>query len=225
VKSEKFLTRSLVAALKGSRRLTKRSRVMKEVDCYLGVADVVTMQWSRAFWRNLTPRTIAPLSRPGTALVYALIERLGKVSAEVLVARLGLATTTVSRHLASLRRAKLVSHRKDGTYRIAVPFPHRSLGITAYEAKIEKWQRALYQAARYWSFANQVYVVLPLSRARKLLTNKKFCRSTGMGLMGINGAGALKKLIPSASFTPRSSTIRLRVAARGVLAAQRAARK
>ena len=198
---------------------------MREVDCYLGVADVVTMQWSRAFWKNLTPRKIAPLSRPGTALVYATIERLGKVSPEGLVATLGLARTTVSRHLTSLRRAKLVSHDQAGTYRIAVPFPHRSLRITAYEAKVEKWQRALYQAARYWSFANQVYVVLPLSRARKLLPSKKVFRSSGVGLMGINGGGVLKKLIASASITPRSSTIRLRVAARSVLAAQRAAKR
>ncbi len=225
MKSEKFLTRSLVTALKNSRGLTKRSRVMKEVDCYLGVADVVTMQWSRAFWKDLPRRTVAPLSRPGTALVYASIARLGKVTTEELVAELGLAKRTVSRHLTSLLRAKLLTHRKDGAYAIAVPFPHRSLRITAYEAKIEKWQRALYQAARYWSFANQVYVVLPLSRAQRLLAGRKAFRAAGVGLIGINGAGRLRRLIPSASFAPRSSTIRLRVAARGVLAAQRAARK
>ncbi len=197
---------------------------MREVNCYLGIADVVTIQWTRAFWKDLGPTALAPLSRPGPALVYTTVARLGNASVDDLTTRLGLAPGTIARHLSALRRAKLVNRRKDGIYRIAVAFPHRSLRITAYEAKIEKWQRAVYQASRYWSFANRVYVVLPLSRARDLLVKRRFFRSTGVGLIGVNADGTMRELLSSATLAPRSSSIRLRVAALGVLAVQRAAR-
>lgn len=223
--SEKLLTRSLVAALTTNKRPARRTHVMREVDCYLGVADVVAIQWSHAFWKGLAPKRIVPLTSPGPAHVYALIGQRRAVSLDELVLHLGLTRRTILNHLLSLRRAKLVRPVKDGTYRIGAAFPHRALRITAYEAKIEKWQRALYQAARYWSFANRVYVVLPLSRANRLLAKKRVFRSVGVGLIGVSKDGILRELVKSAYQAPRSSIIRLRVAAKGVLSLTRGAKR
>jgi len=225
LKKEKLLTRSLVTALGAGRAPNARSRVLREVDCYLGVADVVTVQWRRAFWKDLAPRNVVPLARPGTALVYTTVVQLGKATMDDLATRLGLALRTVSRHLTALEKAKLVRHRRDGAYRVVTPFPHQSLRLTAYEAKIEKWQRAIYQASRYWSFANRVYVVLPLLRARALMTKRHSFKSMGVGLIGVKKDGTISELLPSAKLRPRSSAIRTRVAALGVLAAQRSPRK
>lgn len=220
-KSEKVLIRSLLRALSPGKRESTKSALMQEVDCYLGVADIVVVRRSRVFWSHVTRSQLRCLTLPGPGSIYGLLLESVAWSPAQLARRAGLTEGTVKRHLVRLSKVGLAVQGAKGGFVATVRFPHESLQITAYEAKIENWRRALYQALRYWSFANQVYIVLPVARARRIASSEEILGRTGVGLIGLDGSGKTHLLLKSAVKKPRSSAIRLRVAARGVLALQR----
>lgn len=61
--------------------------------------------------------------------------------------------------------------------------------IIAFEAKLTNWRKAIHQAWRNTSFANQVYVVLPRKQAVAAIKNKAEFNERGVGLCVVDEDG------------------------------------
>lgn len=61
--------------------------------------------------------------------------------------------------------------------------------IIAFEAKLSNWRKAIHQAWRNTSFANQVYVVLPRKHATAAIKNRAEFAERGVGLCVIDEDG------------------------------------
>ena len=73
--------------------------------------------------------------------------------------------------------------------------------LVAFEAKLWDWRRALHQAWRNSSFANQVYVVLPRKRGAVALRNREQFEALGVGLCLID-ADTVEVAIESGTAAP-----------------------
>lgn len=61
--------------------------------------------------------------------------------------------------------------------------------IIAFEAKLSNWRKAIHQAWRNTSFANQVYVVLPRKHATAAIKNRVEFDERGVGLCVVDEGG------------------------------------
>lgn len=61
--------------------------------------------------------------------------------------------------------------------------------IIAFEAKLSNWRKAVHQAWRNTSFANQVYVVLPRNLANAAMKNRAEFDERGVGLCVVDEDG------------------------------------
>src|SRR5690606_4254422 len=62
----------------------------------------------------------------------------------------------------------------------------RSRKLVAFEAKLSDWRRAFHQAFRNGTYANRVYVVLPIHAARIACKHRLLFEAHGVGLCSIN---------------------------------------
>ncbi len=67
----------------------------------------------------------------------------------------------------------------------------QGLDAFAFEMKLSNWQRALMQAYRYRTFANQVYVVIDATRARPAIANLERFQRSNVGLVSIDVEGVV----------------------------------
>jgi hypothetical protein len=78
--------------------------------------------------------------------------------------------------------------------------------LTAFEAKLSDWRKALAQAYRYRYYADSSVVIMPRDRARSAVDNGNLFERSGIGLWTFDHAsGAIQKVIPTRSLTPRSA--------------------
>lgn len=61
--------------------------------------------------------------------------------------------------------------------------------IIAFEAKLSNWRKAIHQAWRNTSFADQVYVVLPRKHAAVAIKNRAEFNERGVGLCVVDENG------------------------------------
>jgi len=61
--------------------------------------------------------------------------------------------------------------------------------LVAFEAKLTNWRKALDQAWRNTSFANEVYVILPRACARPALQHQPAFQDAGVGLCLLDDSG------------------------------------
>jgi len=78
--------------------------------------------------------------------------------------------------------------------------------LTAFEAKLSDWRKALAQAYRYRYYANSSVVIMPAECARSAIQNGNLFERFGIGLWTFDpGSGTIQDLIPARSLTPRSA--------------------
>lgn len=63
--------------------------------------------------------------------------------------------------------------------------------ICAVEAKISDWRRALFQAFRYYDFANESWVLMDSARVNRAIQNIEQFRRLNVGLLSITSEGEL----------------------------------
>lgn len=73
--------------------------------------------------------------------------------------------------------------------------------VVAFEAKVDRWKTALWQAYRNTCFAHRTYVVLPAERAKHAQQHRAEFERLGVGLCAV-GAEAVIVLIESETFAP-----------------------
>jgi hypothetical protein len=73
--------------------------------------------------------------------------------------------------------------------------------IIAFEAKLSNWRKAMHQAWRNTSFANQVYVVLPRKHATAAIKNRAEFDERGVGLCVVDEMG-VEVVVPCSTHQP-----------------------
>jgi hypothetical protein len=66
--------------------------------------------------------------------------------------------------------------------------------IIAIEAKLTRWKKALNQAVSYLRFADESYVVLPQSHARKAIEAREDFRAAGVGLWVVTESDIIEEV-------------------------------
>ena len=73
--------------------------------------------------------------------------------------------------------------------------------VVAFEAKVERWKLALWQAYRNTCFAHRSYVVLPAARAHAAHRRRAEFERLGVGLCSVDDDGVVI-LVESTAFAP-----------------------
>lgn len=162
-------------ALPGVGRL---SRVFREVDCHRGRPDFVGL--ARGSTRFLTGQTVA-MKFAGSLVLSFLHERAPR-SLDYLVAESGLSVRTTRTALTELVRRRYVRRTVNGSFTLNPTKPLRQAQVWAFELKLDKPKRAVFQAQQYRSFAQRVLIVVPASQLDLYEKFSLAMRRWGIGL-------------------------------------------
>jgi len=191
-RQERRLVRDLWLALGKDSSAKDRRLITSELDCFQGVADLVsaTRNGQRLVPMGMSPRALGPSSFSIAKVLSALSQR--KVAGIRTIAQTtGLTPQTVRRQLSILRELRIIKLKPNGTvnvlHQIGCPFKE----IDAYEVKVRDWKSGLRQALNYRCFANRVFLAMPLNRANSLREHLGIFRRFNVGLVGIDKNGAL----------------------------------
>lgn len=189
---EKHLVTALIAAIRRKAAPRKSVVVTREMDCFQGVADVVTGTYNgyRLFPHNA--RTNLHLLSFSTAKVLSCLVGRRTANIKTIADASGLAISTIKKELAVLRKMEMLRARTGSLVSIAHGIRQPFKEIAAFEVKVKDWKSGIYQARNYRSFAHKVSVALPLNRARLLRKRLNDFRRMRVGLLGIGPAGDLE---------------------------------
>lgn len=169
--------------------------VAHESTCSEGRADIV---WGR-FGKGWSPAHLRPhaalLQNPTASRILSTLRRRAAQDQDQAYQRVGVTLPVFRKWLRALIEAKLVTATRDGRFR-AIPrkrFP--SIEICAFELKLKNWQRALYQATRYRSFSDKVFVVMPTESARTAYKHRETFQKANIGLVSHDASGKSVVLI------------------------------
>ena len=191
-RGEKFLVSKLVSALERKQRPGKKLVVTCELDCFQGVADVVTGISNGYRLFPDSARSKLGLVSFSTAKVLSALVGRKKSTTERICLTTGLSYATVRKQLALLDKLGVLRLRANRSVwmvrKIRAPFEE----ITAFEVKVKDWKNGIYQARNYKSFAHKSNVALPMKRARLLKVRLQHFRRMRIGLLGIGPNGNLE---------------------------------
>jgi DNA-binding transcriptional ArsR family regulator len=189
---ERRLVRDLWLALREDSAAKRRHLITCELDCFQGVADLVSgmRNGHRLVPRGVSPSALGPISFSLAKVLSSLSQR--KVAEIRTIAQTtGLTPQTVRRQLSILGELRIIKLKPGGRVRvlheIGCPFKQ----IDAYEVKVRDWRSGLRQALNYRCFANRVFLAMPLNRANALRERIDIFRRFNVGLVGIDDAGRL----------------------------------
>jgi len=193
-RAEQDLVDHLTAALRKSNS-TKSLAVTTELDCFQGIADVVSGVYSGyRLLSGLSKKKLRAFSFSTSKVLAALAGRRRATITKTAI-RAGLSLPTVKSELSSLQSLGLLRITRGGQievrHAIRTPFSE----IVAYEVKVKDWKSGIYQARNYKSFAHKVSVALPLARANRLAEKLPEFRRMHVGLVGIGPQGGLRWLL------------------------------
>ena len=87
-------------------------------------------------------------------------------------------------------------------YAPGVPRPE----ICVFELKLEKWQRAVYQATQYRAAAHRVAIVMPSEAIRRVESEIRHLRTFEIGLLSLDTqTGALRNILLFVAACPIAS--------------------
>jgi len=144
-------------ALPGVGRL---SRVFREVDCHRGRPDFIAL--ARGTTRFLTGRSIT-LKFAGSLVMSFLHDRSPRSTA-YLREHSGLSLRSIKSAVNELVERKYVLRVGVDSFLLNPARPLRQVHVWAFELKLDKPKRAVFQAQQYRSFAQSVLIVAPPSQ-------------------------------------------------------------
>ncbi|MFD6509958.1 hypothetical protein [Bacillus sp. NPDC060175] len=113
---------------------------------------------------------------------------------------------TLSAILSKLIKANIVTEINSNRYIISEEFEFPILQFISYEAKLQKWKKAILQASINKKFSSYSYVVLPIELANKLKQNKlDYFQTYNVGLIGVSN-NKIEHL-----FNPKKETLKFTV--------------
>lgn len=154
------------------------SRVFREVDCQRGRPDFVAL--ARGSTRFLTGKSISA-KFSGSLMLSFLHERAPR-SLAYLSEHSGLSMRVVSDATNELVHRRYAVRTQSGSFILNPARLLRQVQVWAFELKLDKPKRAVFQAQQYRSFAQRVLIVVP---PRQLALYNRFqvpIRRWGIGL-------------------------------------------
>jgi hypothetical protein len=204
-RAEKRLVQSLLHGLKNEKKLGARVIFSSEVDCFQGVADLVyAIPNGHSFisTRNNPKHARFSLS---TAKVVAALSGRKSTTRQKLANETGLTPNTISKQLPLLRKMGIIANHSNGRVPIKRLVKHPFKATTAFEVKVKDWTSGIYQARNYRSFADEVFLALPLPTAKRLSRRERLFKRLRVGLVGIGKHGELVWFIKSPRRKPISA--------------------
>jgi len=132
-----------------------------ESRCSEGRADLVWACAPNGWPSNSLCEVAGVFQKPTCSRILALLKPRAIRSEEFLLARTGVNRETLRRCIRQTEDAGLAFDLGNRRFVLGARFLIPEVEICAFEFKLRKWRRALYQAVRYRTFSHRVYVVLP----------------------------------------------------------------
>jgi hypothetical protein len=136
------------------------SRIFREVDCQRGRPDFVAL--ARGSTRFLSGKSIS--AKFSGSLVLSFLHERAPRSLAYLSDHSGLSRRVVSTAAGELVKRRYALRTESGSYLLNPARPLRQVQVWAFELKLDKPKRAVFQAQQYRSFAQRVLIVAPPSQ-------------------------------------------------------------
>jgi hypothetical protein len=154
------------------------SRIFREVDCQRGRPDFVAL--ARGSTRFLTGKSIS--SKFSCSLVLSFLHARAPRSLPYLTEHSGLSRRVVFDAINELARHRYALRTESGSYLLNPARPLRQVQVWAFELKLDKPKRAVFQAQQYRSFAQRVLIVVPPKQVALYSRFRIPMRRWGIGL-------------------------------------------
>jgi hypothetical protein len=154
------------------------SRVFREVDCHRGRPDFVAL--ARGTTQFLAGRSVT-VKFAGSLIMSFLHERAPRSLAH-LCEHTGLSMRTIASATDELVERRYVLRTESGSYVLNPGRPLWQVQVWAFELKLDKPKRAVFQAQQYRSFAQGVLIVVPPGQLGFYDQFKLAIRRWGIGL-------------------------------------------
>lgn len=154
------------------------SRVFREVDCHRGRPDFIAL--ARGTTQFLTGKSVT-LKFAGSLIMSFLHERAPR-SLSYLCEQSGLSKRTIESAADELVKRGYALQTESGSYLLNSAKPLRQVRVWAFELKLDKPKRAVFQAQQYRSFAQSVLIVVPPGQLALYDRFKLAMRRWGIGL-------------------------------------------
>ncbi|MBI5478905.1 MAG: hypothetical protein HY906_08620 [Deltaproteobacteria bacterium] len=206
---EQLINRFLAASptLPSSPRHDAHDLTLREVDCSQGRADVMRVLFRDPPASNRAGELGRVMGLPSGAALLAALQAAPR-TASYLSERTGLSGRTTRQRLLQLEAAGLAERTGPWCYR-RTPLVDQvaEVEIWSFEAKVDKWKRALYQAMQYRGFSHRSFVVLPADRARVALEKLDRFRGLGIGLVTVYNTEGLRVVLQPRRAAPFSRAL------------------
>lgn len=179
--SEEEMANAFKRVLKTNKHLPgigRLSRVFREVDCHRGRPDFIAL--SRGSTRFLMGKSVT-LKFAGSLVMSFLHERSPRSTA-YLCEHSGLSPRTIDAATNELVKCKYAIRTANGSYLLNPAKPLRQVQVWAFELKLDKPKRAVFQAQQYRSFAQNVLIVVPPAQIPLYDKFRLAMRRWGIGL-------------------------------------------
>jgi len=196
---------NLVDTFQKNHSLNNNSIIIPEMKIRWGNIDLVEINNS---YSPFTHSQCEVLSRPSCAKIFMRLKNKRGISKNALYKGVGLSESTFTKCLSDLVRAQLVVKTND-LYIRNIMFVFPNVIITGYEAKLNDYNKALYQATINREYVDYSYMVFPMDIAENILKkHNELVMSLHIGLIGVEHENNIV-LIKSCKNKPIKPYIRL----------------
>lgn len=182
----------------------KAVRSVYESDCSDGRADWVWARSAEKWPRSWSEETAQVLQNPTCSRILAYLKLSSPRSDQFLRDRVGVATGTFDRAVRDLIRVNLVHRTQGQLLLLSRQAELPDVEICAFEFKLKNWKRAFFQASRYRSFANRVYVVMPEATVGRADKQLEAFQRHNIGLIAFDENSGARRVLVSNKQKPRS---------------------
>jgi len=186
--SESLMGRMFLKRLRGRKRFKcfpKFSRVFPEVNCQQGKPDFIAITGKVPRRRDVNKLWKASQSNSTTSMVHilSLLNHCLPHTMSYIIGKTGYSKSTVQRALHTLIKHSLVEKTPTDSYTLISEWNPPTNELWAFELKLNKWRRGLFQALQCKSYAAYVVVVFPPSSRKVLNANIDKFRRFGVGVL------------------------------------------
>jgi len=170
-----------------------RPIIISEFSAKRGRADVICAVLQNEIVDIKRVKKLASaLSQINKARIIALLKKSTGYSEDYLARTLGLAKSTILKHLNSLYKEDIVEKTAKGLWRLSRWINLPKVEIWAFELKLNNWKRAFYQAQRYRGFSHNIVVVMPNGQINAAKENINYFHKMNVGLASLKKDGELE---------------------------------
>lgn len=178
-----------------SRRKGGTWTLVRESACSEGRADLVWGRFEESPSLGELRRHAGLLQNLTSSRILAVLYRDVGLPAEDLLRRIGVSRPVLQKWLRALVEAGLIEKNAGDFYSPNASRKMPKVEICSFELKLKNWQRALYQATRYRSFSQRVFVVMPPCPAGLAYKNKHLFERANVGLVSHDTSGQSQILV------------------------------